>query len=79
MIQQEKGHAQTSMIHSNLCKSRTLVKIAKGQAGHSILTSGPNLARGPGFEHPCYRGTDSVRISMYRPNNSVSIEGTDSC
>ena len=52
MMQQEKGHAQTSMIHSNLCKSRTLVKIAKGQAGHSILTSGPNLARGPGFEHP---------------------------
>ena len=34
-------------------KSCALVKITDNQVGHSILTSGPNLAREPGFEHPC--------------------------
>ena len=28
-------------------KSCVLVKITDGQVGHSILTSGPNLGRGP--------------------------------
>ena len=38
-------------------KSRALVNIAKGQVGHSILTSWPNLARGQGFEQPCTKAT----------------------
>ena len=50
----ERGHAQTSILKTRTSvKSCALVKITDGQVGHSILTSGPNLARGPGFEHPC--------------------------
>ena len=33
-------------------KSCALVKNTDGQVGRSILTSGPNLASKPGFEHP---------------------------
>ena len=49
----ERGHAQTSILKTRTSvKSCALVKITGGQVGHSILTSGPNLARGGDLSTP---------------------------